>query len=166
MDRDLRVPRASAALIVLAAVVGCQTAEPPSMTAADAKRVEDTVMVLEDAANVAVDALDCTGAFAYIGDRSPLFVFNADVAPTRAIFRESCDGMVAPRAGAVWAVDARTAHALSPTAAYVVREGVYTISLKDGTTERMRLVATSVWARQPDGWKMVHLHESGRPIAP
>jgi ketosteroid isomerase-like protein len=154
------------ALVVLAAVLGCPASESPTMTAADAQRVQDTVMVLENAANVAVDALDCNGAFAYIGDRAPLFVFNAEVASTRAIFRESCDGMVAPRAGAVWAVDARTAHALSPSAAYVVRDGVYTINLKDGTTERMRLVATSVWAHQQDGWKMVHLHESGRPIVP
>jgi hypothetical protein len=65
-----------------------------------------------------------------------------------------------------YAVDTLTAQALSRDAAYVVREGTYTVSLKDGTSQCQYVVMTTVWDRTSGEWKMVHLHESYRVIAP
>jgi ketosteroid isomerase-like protein len=66
----------------------------------------------------------------------------------------------------VFVTDTVSAHVLSPDAAFVVREGVYTINFKDGSSRRSYVIMTSVWARQDGAWKMVHLHESSRALAP
>ena len=70
--------------------------------------------------------------------------------------------MVAPRTGAVFAADVITANVLSSDVAYVVREGNYTINFRDRESRTVYLVMTTIWHRQDDGWKMVHLHESSR----
>ena len=44
--------------------------------------------------------------------------------------------------------DTVSAHVLSPDAAYVVREGAYTVNFKDGTSRRTYLVMTSIWTRE------------------
>ena len=85
---------------------------------------------------------------------------------SRSIFRTACDNLIANRTGAVYATDTLTAQVLSRDAAYVVREGTYAVSTKDGKTERQYLVMTTIWDRTSGAWKMVHLHESYRPLAP
>lgn len=152
--------------VVLVSLMGCAMSQGKPMTEAEAKSVRDTVMVLEHATNLAVDRLDCAAAFGNVGDREPMFVTNALIFRKRPAFRSACDGMIVPRSGAVFAVDTVTAQALSPDAAYVVSEGIYTISMKDGTSTRQHLVMTTVWARQADGWKMAHLHESYQLLKP
>ena len=77
-----------------------------------------------------------------------MFVSGGHVVRTRAAFRSACDAMVAPRTGAVFVTDTVSAHLLSPDAAFVVREGVYTVNFKDGSSRRTYLIMTSVWARQ------------------
>jgi ketosteroid isomerase-like protein len=71
--------------------------------------------------------------------------------------------MIEPRTGAVFSIDSRSARMLSDSSALVVREGMYTINFKDGTAREIFLVMSTVWEREPDGWKMVHLHESAPP---
>lgn len=139
---------------------------PQAMTEADANAVRDTVTKLEDAVNAAVDRLDCTTGFKAVGDREPMFVTNALLVRKRAAFEAACNGMVQPRTGAVFVVDTLTAHALAPNAAYVVREGKYTISFKDGKSDKQYLIMTSVWEKRDGNWLMVHLHESFKPLAP
>ena len=95
-----------------------------------------------------------------------MFVTNSIVIRARDTFRKACDGMVAKRTGAVYAIDTLTAQAISRDAAYVVREGMYTVSMKDGTSQRQHLVMTTIWQRTNGEWKMEHLHESYRPITP
>jgi uncharacterized protein (TIGR02246 family) len=136
------------------------------MTDTEAQAVRDTVIALDNAMNLAVDRLDCAAGFEPVGDREPMFVTNGHVIRTRAAFREACEGMVAPRTGAVFEVDTLTVHALSPEVAYVVREGLYTVNLKDGTSRRSYYILTTVWERTGGAWKMVHLHESSRAPAP
>jgi len=153
-------------IIALIAATGCATAHVLPTANVNAQAVRDTVIALEHAMNLAVDRLDCATAFENIGDGDPIFVSTGHVIRTRAEFRTACDAMVAPRTGAVFATDTVSAHVLSPDAAYVVREGIYTVNLKDGSSRREYLIMTSIWARENGTWKMVHLHESSRAIAP
>lgn len=147
-------------LLVLATAIGCAPLQPATFTEAQAQAVRDTVTVLENALNMAVDALDCDSGMAHVGNQEPAFVGNGMVIRTAVAMREMCGGMVAQRTGAVFVIDTLNAHALSPESAYVVREGDYTINLLDGSSTTLRLVMTTVWARQDGEWKMVHLHES------
>jgi ketosteroid isomerase-like protein len=166
MDYSRHSVRIQSWAIVLMITMGCSASQPRVITGAEAQAVRDTVIALEHATNLAVDRLDCTAAFEQIGDQEPIFASAGRVVRTRAAFRDACDAIVAPRTGAVFATDTVTAHVLSADAAYVVREGVYTVNFKDGTTRRTCLVMTSVWARQKGAWKMVHLHESSRVLTP
>ena len=152
--------------VILAVATGCSMSQGKAMTEAESKSVRDTVIALEHATNLAVDRLDCGAAFGNVGNREPMFVSNALLFRKRAAFRNACDGMIVPRAGAVFAVDTVTAHALSRDAAYVVSEGIYTITMKDGTSVRQQLIMTSIWARQAESWKMAHLHESYQVLKP
>jgi ketosteroid isomerase-like protein len=158
--------RSPAWAIVVVAAIGCAAVQPRVITGAEAQAVRDTVTALENATNSAVDRLDCTGAFEQIGDQQPMFVSGGHVVRTRALFRDACEAIIALRIGAVFVTDTLSAHVLSPDAAYVVREGVYTVNFKDGTSRRTYLVITSVWTRQNAAWKMVHLHESSRALSP
>jgi ketosteroid isomerase-like protein len=166
MDHARRSIRPQLLAITLVAAMGCFAPQPSAITVAKAKSVTDTVTVLENAMNLAVDRLDCTAGFASIGDLEPMMVSSARVRRSRATFRATCDTMVAPRTGAVFVIDTLSVHALGPDAAYVVREGVYTVNLKDGTTRRSYFVMTTIWSRQGGSWKMEHLHESSRALAP
>jgi hypothetical protein len=49
---------------------------------------------------------------------------------------------------------------MSRDAAVVVTRGVYTVRYRDSRTIVRPQVVTSVWARNADGWRRVHLHES------
>lgn len=155
-------------VLLLAAfgVAGCAAGggeqAPPE---ADMEALRAEVLAAEDAMNLAVDATDCDTGARWIGEGDPLFVSNSMVVRTRAELVGMCEEMVAPRSGAVFTVDARNANMIADDAAFVVREGSYAVSFKDGTTQDMYMVMTTVWARGDDGWKMVHLHESFRPLA-
>lgn len=74
--------------------------------------------------------------------------------------------MVARRTGAVFEAETMTANALSEDVVYVVREGNYTINFKERESVTHYLVMTTIWHRQERGWRMVHLHESSRSLAP
>ena len=158
--------RSPAWAIVVLLATACAAVQTHTITGAQAQAVRDTVSALENATNSAVDRLDCNAAFERIGNQQPIFVSNARITRTREAFRDACDAIVAPRTGAVFATDTLSAHVLSADAAYVVREGVYTVKFKDGTTRRTYLVITSVWTRRDGIWKMEHLHESSRPLPP
>jgi len=146
-------------LLAFAAAAGC-TPEPPQTSQVDVAAVREEVLELENAANLAVDAGQCE--FPGLGDREPIFVSGGRVVRTGSELLEMCEEMVAPRTGAVFAPDRITANVLSNDVAYVVREGNYTINYKDGTSRTVYLVMTTVFHRQDEGWKMVHLHESSR----
>ncbi|MDX1393845.1 MAG: nuclear transport factor 2 family protein [Gemmatimonadota bacterium] len=159
----------SCTLAALVGVIGCGDGggeAARSDVAIDAEALRAEVLALEDEMNLAVDALDCDGGLAATGVAAdPLFVANGNVVRTKADLAAMCEQMVAPRTGAVFTPDSRTAHLISDDGAVVVREGTYEIDFRDGTSAEMYLVMTSVWTRGDDGWKMVHLHESSRPLA-
>ena len=113
--------------------------------------------------NDAVDALDCATGLESLGTRAPLFVSSGMVVRTEPEVREMCDGMVSSRGGAHFDMDSLTVQVLSPDAAYVVREGNYTVELLDGQTPTVYMVMTTIWHRTAEGWRMVHLHESFLP---
>ncbi len=160
MENWHRLPTRPEGAILLLALLGCSAPLPESFTEADARAVRDTVIGLENALNLAVDGLDCNEGFTSIEGQEPVFVSNGHVVRTDGALREQCERMVAERTGATFMVDTLSAHVLSPDAAYVVREGGYTIDYRDGHSDTLRLIMTTVWARRAGGWKMVHLHES------
>jgi ketosteroid isomerase-like protein len=134
---------------------------PPDLEALRAQ-----VLEIEDAMNQAVDATDCDSGMAYMADKEPLFVSGGQVIRTKDELHEMCIQMTAPRTGAVFSIDSRTANMLSSEAAVVVREGMYTIHFKEQPSVEVFLVMTTVWQREGDTWKMVHLHESVPMPAP
>ena len=152
-------PRILCTIIAVSAATGCAS-EPPQASEVDLESVRETVLGLENQMNLAVDALQC--GLAENGDREPIFVSGGQVVRTGSELREMCEQMVAPRTGAVFAVDVITANVLSSDVAYVVREGDYTINFRDRDSITIYLVMTTIWHRRDDGWKMVHLHESSR----
>lgn len=149
-------------LLVPLALPGCAPPEA-GPTTAELEAVRDTVLQLEKAMNAAIDGLDCDAGLARVGNREPIFVANGNVVRTADELRGLCEEMVAGREGAHFEIDERTANVLSRDAAFVVREGDYTIDRADGTSATVRLVMTTMWHRGEDGWKMVHLHESVPP---
>ena len=149
--------------LAFVALAACAPTPPTDFTEADARAVRDTVAVLENAMNLAVDGLDCDAGMAHMRGREPLFVGNAMVVRTDDALRGMCAAMVAARVGATFVVDTLNVHALSADAAYVVREGSYTIDFRDGRSETLRLIMTTIWERHTEGWRMSHLHESFVP---
>lgn len=152
---------------LMAAVIGlaaCMDSEAEGdASAPDLESARAEVLAAEDDMNLAVDGLDCRTGTTYMGDAEPIFVSSGNVVRTRSELLGVCEQMVANRTGAVFAIDSRSARMLSNAAALVVREGTYTINLQDGTSREIYLVMSTVWERGPEGWRMVHLHESMRP---
>ena len=162
MTKDLRALLLPCfALSLLVASAACGSPEPAPPPAVDDEAIRATVIALESAMNLAVDSLDCDSGTATMGDQEPIFAGGGRTVRNRADLKEMCVRMNEPRTGAEFAPDVLiTAHVLSSDVAYVVREGDYTINFKDGSSNTVHLVMTTIWNRQADGWKMVHLHES------
>lgn len=148
--------------LVLLGLAACSPASDTLPSEPDWAAIEDSVLALEESMNAGIDGLDCRSGLAALGEREPIFVFNGSVVRTAAAFREGCEQVVASRTGAVWDVESITANALSEDVVYVVREGAYTVDYEERETGTSYLVMTTVWHRQEDGWRMVHLHESSR----
>jgi ketosteroid isomerase-like protein len=154
------------AVIAVAAAMACAGGEGAPAPDIDDAAIADTVLRLENEMNTAVDALDCDAGLAPIGDREPIFVGNGYALDTRSELVDMCAQMVAARTGAEFDIEDIDAHVLSPDAAYVVRRGDYTIHGTDDTSTTVYLIMTTIWHREPDGWRMVHLHESVRMPPP
>jgi ketosteroid isomerase-like protein len=151
------------AVIALQGCAGAPEESDPAPVDMDAARAE--VLAVEGAINQAVDGLDCAGALAPMREAGPLFVSSGFVVQDREELAAICEQMIAPRTGAEFSDLQRTATMLSADVAMVVREGNYTVHLKDGTSTEQYLAMTTIWTHESDGWKMVHLHESVRPDA-
>lgn len=149
-------------MIAVAASMACAGGAGTPGPDTDDAAIADTVLRLENEMNTAVDALDCDAGMALIGDREPVFVGNGHALDTRSELVDMCAQMVGGRTGAEFFIADIDAHVLSPDAAYVVRRGDYTIHGTDGTSSTVYLIMTTIWQREPAGWKMVHLHESVR----
>ena len=136
--------------LLLTAVVlfGCTSPQGETPPAPDLESLRTEVLAVEDAMNLAVDALDCETGMAPMLEAEPIFVSNAAVIRTKPELAAQCEQMVAARTGAVFTVETRTANMLSEDAATVVREGNYAISFKDGTSQEMYMVMTTVWSRE------------------
>lgn len=148
--------RMLAIVLAVGVCVGCADGQ-------DAAGLRAEVLVAEAAMNLAIDGRDCVGGLDAMRDSDPLFVSNANVVKTKDALAVMCGQMVAVRTSAVFTIGTRTATILSDVAALVVREGSYAIHFTDGTSQTMDTVITTVWSRDDDGWRMVHLHESYRP---
>jgi len=143
--------------LIMLAMTGCKS-HAAQESEIDIGEIQQTVLQLENHLHLGVDSLRC--GLPDVGEGQPTFVSNGFVIRTGDELREMCEELVAPRTGAVWVVDTISANVLSRDIAYVVREGNYTISFKDRDPQSVDAVITTIWHRQDEEWKMVHLHES------
>ena len=139
---------------------GCARATPSTLSPSASRTLGDSLIALDSTMNYAVDNLDCAKGLSYIGDERPLFISGGHVVETHEQLLTACQTLVAPRTGAQYVARSVTAHVLSPNAGYVVRDGEYIVHMRSGETRTEHLSMTTIWSRQNDAWKMVHLHES------
>jgi SnoaL-like protein len=146
------------ALTLVAA--GCTRATPGTLRPSSTRALGDSLIALDSAMNYAVDNLDCAKGMSYVGDERPLFISGGHVVETHEQLLKVCQDLVAPRTGAQYVARSITAHVLSPSSGYVVRDGEYVVHMRNGETRSEHLSMTTIWSRQDGVWKMVHLHES------
>jgi ketosteroid isomerase-like protein len=159
--------RSLAVSVFAMTMLGCSGGDLPiEDPQPDLEALRAQVLEIEDAMNQAVDGTDCDSGMAYMADAEPIFVSAGQVIRTKDELHEMCLRMTEPRTGAVFSIDSRTATMLSSDAAVVVREGMYTIHFKEQPSVEVFLVMTTVWQREGETWKMVHLHESVPMSAP
>jgi len=153
---------ALAIALSIATLIGCRVPDANSATAFDAAAVRTALLHAENEMNLTVDRGDCSGPYRPTEDfEPPRFVSNGR-ARWPSPNDTTCKHMVSQRVSAVFVPDTITAHAFSNDAGYVVREGNYTVNYRDGRTRTAYMVMTTIWHREPGGWKCVHLHESVR----
>jgi ketosteroid isomerase-like protein len=75
-----------------------------------------------------------------------------------------CQRINEQRLSATDDVQEEDVYVLGPDAAYIVTRSIYTVRLRDGRTRIRPQVATGIWSRQADGWRLVHFHESWREV--
>ena len=139
---------------------GCTRATPGALTPTATRALGDSLIALDSTMNSAVDNLDCAKGLSFIGDERPLFISGGHVVETHEQLLTVCRDLVAPRTGAQYVARSVTAHVLSSSAGYVVRDGEYIVHMRSGETRTEHLSMTTIWSRQDGAWKMVHLHES------
>lgn len=71
-----------------------------------------------------------------------------------------CRAIKRDRLSAREEVRGATVELLGRDAAVLIAPGAYTIRFRDGRVTTRQQVVTTVWARRPQGWRRVHLHES------
>ena len=122
--------------------------------------IREAVSMEFDKVNDAVDRLDCSGIKSRPRDREPVFVSQGRVSRTSDAERADCEKMLVGRTGASWTNTRTVVHVLSPNAAYLVREGTYTISYHDRAPRVLALVISNVFERHGGNWLSMHFHES------
>jgi hypothetical protein len=160
------VSLAAASLLILGGLAACAPPAEAPLSDARVQAIRDTIMQLGEAADASVDRLDCGPAIQSFADTEPLFVSGGRVIRTRDELATMCEQLISNRTGAEYGVERTTVHVLSPDAAYMVREGPYTIHFDDGSDVTEYLVISDVWQRLDGTWKRVHFHESARDRQP
>lgn len=162
--------RLFSSLLVFVSLIGltaCTNSSPSGPTETELAAVADTVLALETAFHRDFDNIDCTAALAPVGDREPVVVGGGTVVRTLPELRSLCEAIASNRSKAVLDVENIAVHALSPSTAYVVREGDYTVYNKEGAvSEEYFIIFTTIWQMEDDRWTMAHLHESWREPDP
>lgn len=153
-------PTTIAILTLSFVAASCSRATPGTLSPSATRALGDSLIALDSAMNYAVDNLDCAKGLSYIGDERPLFISGGHVVETHEQLLKVCQDLVASRTGARYVARSITAHVLSPSAGYVVRDGEYIVHMRSGETRTEHLSMTTIWSRQDGAWKMVHLHES------
>lgn len=149
----------SCCVLSLVGLVSCAPA-PSELSSQEIAVIEEAVVRAFDAESDAVDRLDCSGIRSDGEDREPVFVTQGRVARTRDELRAACEKMLVGRTGASWANVRTVVHVMSPSVAYLVREGTYTITYSERPPRVLAMVISNVFERQGDSWFGVHFHES------
>ena len=151
------------AFLAVAAAAGC-TPMPDLLVEAEIAGIKDEVFRLAMAADLAVDNLECDEWLDSFSGSEPLFVGNAIVHRTRSDLAEFCEAMIVGRTGGFLEPERVATHVLSRDAAYIVREGTYTVEFEDRPDQHLGVVLTGVWVRKDGEWTREHLHKSWREL--
>ena len=101
----------------------------------------------------------CVAALPYFADREQLFVSNGRSLPSLDAMRKVCSGRPARWAGAETRETLEhLVHATSPSTGYTVSR----YRTPDGPTATQ--IITKIWEKAPEGWRIVHAHESVRSV--
>ena len=137
--------------IGIIAVLVAAAAAGGALPAEKAAEVEREVRETLAAEQQALVERGCEGALAFFRDRSPLFVSNGRTRANKGALLSVCTanppaptGPREPRGHEV--------QVLSPTSAY----SVSTYRRADAAVQ----IVTKIWEKGPDGWRIVHAHES------
>lgn len=150
-------------LVVLAMLsVGCDSdGEAPPLSAADSLAVADSLRVLVAAVDAAANARDLS-RFLPMFDSSASFrmlqqgevmTFGDFAAPYRRNWST-------PRPDAWVRQDTADIAVLGPDVVLTVWQGVVGAVSRSGTSDSSRYLVSALWRRYPDGWRIVHGHES------
>ena len=162
-----RLSLPSLIVVLLIGVSACSDSSSHVLSDEDLATVSDTLLALDTEFHQHFDNIDCTSALSSVGDKEPIVVGGGTVVRTLSEFQSLCEAIVSNRSKAVLDVTNLVAHALSPNAGYVVREGDYTVYDKVGSvSEEYFIIFTTIWHKEDGSWTMAHLHESWRAPDP
>jgi ketosteroid isomerase-like protein len=163
----MRTHRYILAMVVTLLCSACATADEPALTDAERAAIADTIRELKRATVQAFDSQNCE--FEYPVSDYLVTVIDGQLTKSqgpapRAERIAGCQRINEQRLSATDDVQEEDVYVLGPDAAYIVTRSIYTVRLRDGRTMIRPQVATGIWARQADGWHLVHFHESWREV--
>jgi ketosteroid isomerase-like protein len=145
----------------------CATADESSLTDAERAAIAETIRQLKGAIVEAFDNQNCGFEFPVsdylVTAIDGQLMRSQGPAPTADRIAD-CQRINEQRRSATDDVQEEDVYVLGPDAAYIVTRSIYTVRLRDGRTRIRPQVATGIWARQADGWRLVHFHESWREV--
>lgn len=160
----MRTHRYILATIIALVCSACEAGDESALTDAERTAIADTIQRLKGAMVQAFDTQDCE--FEFPVSEHLVTVADGRLIEVRRLEGEerigACRRMNEQRLSATDSIQEENVYVLGPNAAYIVTRSIYTVRWRDGRTTIRPIVATGIWSRQTDGWRLVHFHESWR----
>ena len=96
-------------------------------------------------------------------DTSLTVVFDGNMSIGWQAFGRGQQSYWATLSGAAYVPQQTRITVLDPNTVLVVKSGTATATPIHGPPQRGGFVQTMLWQRRPEGWRVVHAHESTRP---
>jgi ketosteroid isomerase-like protein len=135
--------------------------DPAQITQAQRSEIEKTLTEAHKAMLVSINQLSTEGWAKYISEDFRERVGGGNVYSQG---KEAClkgiANMFSQRASQKLEMDSIEVHVISPESAYVLMIGWGQLILKSGRHGGWASASTTIWRKEPGGWKFVHFHES------
>ena len=142
-----------AALLALA----CASGAPAALTEVERSTIEREVTAAMDSLLAAAMRRDADAVF---GRFAPGPHADDGALATRDELERVYRPLYASTARLDLRMSRREVRVLSPDVAMVVAEGTFDATGRDGARQQGRNAWTFVWERAPDGWRVLHQHQS------